>query len=257
MNVTADQQGTSATGIGTDLAALRAQRLKARAALQRAGLLAFKPESSAKWTNVAVSRRGGIRVQIEHDDLKGCTPAMLQWWFENLAGTTTWNGEDFSGPEILNYHLWHHRDHIAITPLTDAPDGTRNNGFRVGALSRIDEQFNDYRDRIHQVMRTTRLDDSEFTFDILGPGGKPAGRIIHRYAPVPGGVTFYAETAVDFDVPVIGPLLNWSLRPALFSRSTAEHWIRHNIQETGRTQDILPVLYAAAPLKGSRSFSHE
>ncbi|MEU6114492.1 hypothetical protein ABZ840_08160 [Streptomyces sp. NPDC047117] len=79
-----------------------------------------------------VTRRGGISVQIEHDDIKGCTPEMLQWWFENLAGITTWNGEEFSGPEILNYHPWHHRDHIRMTPLTDAPDGTKNNGFRVG-----------------------------------------------------------------------------------------------------------------------------
>jgi hypothetical protein len=225
---------------------LRTQRLKARQALERAGVVAFKPVSSAKWTNVTVSRRGGIRVQIQHDDLQGVTPEMLQWWFENLAGTTTWNGEDFSGPEILNYHLWHHRDHIAVTPLTDAPDGTANTGFRVGALSRIDEQFNDYRDRIHHVMHTTRLDTEAFTFDIIGPVKLPAGYIIHRYAPVPGGCSFYAETVIDIRVPVIGPLLNWLIRPIFFSRATADHWIRHNIQETGRTEDVLPTLYAAA-----------
>lgn len=218
----------------------------ARQALQRAGKLPFKPESSAKWANVSVDSRGALHVQIEHDDLVGVTPAMLTWWFENLAGTTTWNGEDFSGPEILNYHLWHHRDHIRITPLTDAPDGTKNNGFRVGARSRIDEQFNDYRDRIHQVMHTTVLDESEFSFDILGPGGRPGGRITHRYAPVPGCVSFYAETVVDFEFPLVGPLLNRTVGPRVFSRDTADHWIRHNIEETGRTQDILPTLYAAA-----------
>jgi len=228
------------------LEALRQERLRARAALAAAGTLAFKPMSSAKWTNVTVSPRGGIRVQIEHDDIKGVTPEMLQWWFENLAATTTWNGKDFSGPEIFNYHLWHHRDHIRVTPISDAPDGTKNNGFRVGALSRIDEQFNDYRDRVHQVMRTTRLDTSEFTFEILGPGGVAAGRIIHLYAPVPGGVSFYAETAVDFRIPIIGLLLNRTFRPLVFSKATADHWIRHNIEETGRTEDILPVLYAAA-----------
>jgi len=226
--------------------ALRQQRLLARQALQRAGRLAFKPESSAKWTNVTVDRRGALLVQIEHDDIADVTPAMLKWWFENLAGTTTWNGVDFTGPEILNYHLWHHRDHIRVTPVTDAPDGTKNNGFRVGARSRIDEQFSDYRDRIHQVMHTTVLDESEFSFDILGPGDRPAGRITHRYASVPGGVSFYAETAVDFTVPVVGPLLNRTVGTMVFSRATADHWIRHNIQETGRTQDILPVLYGAA-----------
>ncbi|MFF2778589.1 hypothetical protein ACFVU3_27175 [Streptomyces sp. NPDC058052] len=71
-------------------------------------------------------------MHIEQDEMKGCTPEMFQWWFENLAGTTTWNGEDFSGPEILTHHLWHHRDRICITSLTDAPDGTKNKGFRWG-----------------------------------------------------------------------------------------------------------------------------
>lgn len=218
----------------------------ARDALRAAGCLDFKPQTSAKWTNVTVNARGAISVQIEHDDLQGVTPQMLKWWFENLAGTTTWNGVDFSGPEILNYHLWHHRDHIRITPMTNAPDGTKNNGFRVGALTRIDEQFNDYRDRIHQVMRTTRLDESEFSFDMIGPGGMVAGAIHHRYAPVPGGVSFFAETIFDFRAPVIGPLLNMIIRPFAFSRATADHWIKHNIEETGRTQDILPVLFNQA-----------
>lgn len=231
-------------------AELRVERLRARAALAAAGTLAFKPVSSAKWTNVEVSRRGAIRVQIAHDDINGVTPEMLKWWFENLSGTTMWNGTDFSGPEIYNYHLWHHRDHIRITPLTDAADGTKNCGFREGALTRIDERFNDYRDVVKSVMRTTRLDTSEFDFDILGPGGRPAGRIVHRYAPVPGGVSFYAEAAVDFPGAIVGRLMNWFIRPRVFSKATADHWIQHNIEETGRTEDILPVLYGAAGRPG-------
>lgn len=222
---------------------LRAERLRARAALAAAGKLGFKPVSSAKWVNIETTKRGGIRVQIAHDDLKGVTGEMLKWWFENLAGTTTWNGADFSGPEIYTYHLWHHRDHIRITPLSDA-GGAENRGFQPGALTRIDEQFNDYRDRVHATMRTTRLDTSEFNFDILGPGGRAGGQIVHRYAPVPGGVSFFAETTVDFP-GAAGWLMNRLVRPRVFSTATAEHWIRHNIEETGRTEDILPVLYAA------------
>ncbi|MEU6559360.1 hypothetical protein [Nocardia nova] len=195
---------------------------------------------------MSVSPRGAILVQIEHDDIKGVTPEMIRWWFENLSGTTTWNGADFSGPEVDHNLLWHHRDHIRVTPLTSAPGGPKNNGFQVGALSRIDEQFNDYRDRIHHAMRTVRLDDAEFVFEILGPGGIVGGRITHRYAPTPGGVSFYCETLLDFRIPVLGPILNWIVRPLVYSRKTADHWIRHNIEETGRTEDILPVIYAAA-----------
>lgn len=50
---------------------LRAARLQACAALAAAGKLPFKPESSAKRVNVEASRFGGIKVQIEHDDLAG------------------------------------------------------------------------------------------------------------------------------------------------------------------------------------------
>ena len=81
---------------------------------------------------------------------------------------------------------------------------------------------------------------------MLGPGGLVAGAIHHRYAPVPGGVSFFAETLFDLAVPGIGPLLNRLFRPLAFSRQMGEHWIRHNIEETGRTQDILPILYYAA-----------
>ncbi|MFB6813909.1 hypothetical protein ACFCV8_05110 [Streptomyces sp. NPDC056347] len=63
---------------------------------------------------------------------------------------------------------------------------------------------------------------------------------------MPGGVSFYAETVVEVTTPVIGRLMNRTLRPLFFSRATAGHWIRHNVQETGRTQDILPARYAAA-----------
>lgn len=89
-------------------------------------------------------------------------------------------------------------------------------------------------------MYTTVLNESEFSFLILGPGVRPGGRITHRYAPVPGGVSFYAETVDDFDVSLIGPLLNWVVGPMVFSCSTADHWIRHNIEETGRTRPWCP-----------------
>ena len=69
-----------------DLADLRRRRLLARDALERAGTVAFKPVSSAKWVDVEVSRYGGIRVQIEHDTIRGVTPEMMRWWFENLPG---------------------------------------------------------------------------------------------------------------------------------------------------------------------------
>lgn len=222
---------------------LRNRRLRARNALENAGQLEFKAISSAKWTDITRSKDGTILVQIEHDNIKGVTPEMMRWWFENLGRTTTWNGVDFNGPEVSFYHLWHHRDHIAVTPLTSGPNGETNHGFFPGAKSRIEEQFNDYNDKIHHVMLTTVLDDKEFTF-LIKKWGMTVGRITHLYTPTTDGITFYAETEIGFRIPILKWILNWIFIPFAYSKSTAKHWIRHNIEETGRTEDVLPPLYA-------------
>jgi len=223
---------------------LRAKRLMARQVLERIGHVEFKPETSAKWVDITRSWDGSIRVQIEHDTIKGCTPEMMRWWFENLAMTTTWNGVDFSGPEVTFYHLWHHRDHIAVTPLTTGHDGAVNNGFAPGAVSMIQEQFNDHHFRVEATVYTVRLDHQEFTF-LIKKFGLTVGHIVHLYSPAPDGINFYAETKMGFSMPLIGWLLNWLIIPWAFSRKTAENWVKHNIEETGRSEAIIPPLYAA------------
>ncbi|KQU07082.1 hypothetical protein ASG56_05890 [Rhodococcus sp. Leaf7] len=233
-----------------DLDDLRRGRLLARSALHRAQRLPFKPVSSAKWVDVS-SSNGMVRVQIEHDTIRGVTPEMMRWWFEHLADSTTWNGVDFSGPAVSHYHLWHHRDHIAVTPLdrgapvdcdeSDLGASTVSTGFAVGARTRIDERFNDYRDRISATVVTTDLDDAEFTFEIRMLG-RTVGHVLHRYSPERGGLRFYAETVIGLPTRA-GRLANL-VRPLMYSARTADHWIRHNIEETGRSEDVIPVLHA-------------
>jgi len=222
---------------------LRAKRLLARQVLERIGHVEFKPETSAKWVDITRSWDGSIRVQIEHDTIKGVTPEMMRWWFENLAMTTTWNGDDLGGPEVSFYHLWHHRDHIAVTPLTMGRDGAKNNGFALGAKSMIQEQFNDHHDRIQATVLTTRLNNQEFTF-VIKKFGLTAGHIVHLYSPTPDGISFYAETVIGSKIPIIGWLLNWLIIPWIYTKKSAENWIRHNIEETGRSETVIPPLYA-------------
>lgn len=221
---------------------LRMMRLRARNVLERAGTPEFKPASSAKWTDVSRSWKGTVLVQIEHDDIKNCTPEMICWWFHNLSRTTTWNGVDFTGPEVTFYHLWHHRDHVQVTPLTDAPDGTKNHGFLEGCNSKIEERFNEFHFHVNTVMHTVTLNNEEFTFHIT-VGGVPVGHITHLYQKTEQGSSFYAETELGLQVPVVGWLFNWLILPFLYNKKDAENWVRHNVEETGRTEDILPVLY--------------
>lgn len=224
---------------------LRNARLRAREALVRAGTPEFKPETSAKWADISRTWKGTVLVQIEHDNIKNCTPEMILWWFHNLSQTTTWNGVDFSGPEVDHNHLWHHRDHVKVTPLTNAPDGTVNKGFLEGCDSRIDERFNEHHFHVTQRMHTIRLNEQEFTFEIMF-GPLKAGHITHLYEKTEDGSSFYAETELGMQIPVLGWLFNWLILPFIYTKKTAEHWVKHNIEETGRTEDILPVLYAHA-----------
>jgi len=80
--------------------ALRKARLLARKVLEAIDKVDFKPETSAKWTNITRHWNGALRVQIQHQDMAGVSPKMLKWWFENLGQKTTWNGTDFSGEEV-------------------------------------------------------------------------------------------------------------------------------------------------------------
>jgi hypothetical protein len=43
------------------------------------------------------------------------------------------------------------------------------------------------------------------------------------------------------DPPALG--LGNFVRPLLYSAQTADHWIRHNVEETGRSEDNIPALY--------------
>lgn len=147
---------------------------------------------------------------------------------------TTWDDIDFDGPELSFYHLWHHHNHISVTSLT----GGNNSGFVVGKHSRIIEQFNDHHEKIDVTVLTERLDDREFTFSVKRFGITVAW-IIHLYSLEDGGSRFYAETVVGVDIPIIGWFINWTVVPFLYSKTTAEHWICHNIQETGRSESVI------------------
>ena len=92
-------------------------------------------------------------------------------------------------------------------------------------------------------MHTTKLDDHEFTF-LITAGGMPFGRITHLYEQEEDGCSFYAETEMGCRVPIVGWLINWLLLPFVYNKKTAWNWIAHNVEETGRTEDVLPVLYA-------------
>lgn len=220
----------------------REARLIARKALLHAGDVGFKPITSAKWTNIFRTWDGIRHVQIEHDNVKQCTPAMIKWWFQNISGKTTWNGVDFSGPPIMNYHLWHHRDHISVSNVGETREDDPP-GLTLHGKFRIQEQFEDYGHRIDVVISVDRIDESEMTFT-AHRFGVAIAKLVHVYSSEDGGCRFYTETIAGLTIPVLGWILNWLLMPFLYSKRTAEQWIRHNIEEIGQTEKFVPILYS-------------
>ncbi|MGI6229811.1 MAG: hypothetical protein ACOYJL_02735 [Tractidigestivibacter sp.] len=228
-----------------DMKRLRECHDNARNALIRAGKKEFRRYEDAKWADFDEFPDGRMLASVQHDDLDGVTPEMIKWFFEHLGCCTNWDGQGFDGPEISVYHLWHNRDHVAVTPLTDGADGTKNLGFLEGASSRIHELTNEVNDVVYYEMETDVLNDHEFTFYVM-KDGKRTGHVKHVYADNGhGGSTFYTETGVGLDDgSKQSALINHALVPKLYSKEQGMQWIRHNIQETGRLCDVAPVLYA-------------
>jgi len=71
---------------------------------------------------------GRLRASIEHGTMKGVSPEMLRWWFENIDTWTRYNGSDFTGPLVPVYPLLaplrpHHRPlaPASLCPRTPGP----------------------------------------------------------------------------------------------------------------------------------------
>ncbi|MFI8975163.1 hypothetical protein ACIGO9_19920 [Nocardia asteroides] len=205
----------------------------------RTGSAAMKPRSSAKWVSIERGRQGIMRARIEHDTIKGCTPAMMRWWIENLASTSTWDGEGFGGPAIPLYQYWHHHDHISVTAAGDG------RGFAVGDICVVRELLNQTGKAVETHVLTDRLDDTGWDFRIK-MHGVTVGHVIHHFGPDAdgSGLRFYVESRIGLTTPIIGWLMNWLIVPRFYSRRDAENWILHNVEETGQSERVIPPIYA-------------
>lgn len=195
----------------------------------------MKPLESAK-TTVEQLADGRIRFAIQHDLVRGVTPAMLVWWFNNMEGTV-----DIGGRAIPRYRAWHPRDHVALTYVRPGTDGRR---FSAGAQIRIQEFFGarpEY--KVNIVDDVDHLDET---------GMRHAGRIMgrefvsmdYRFAAVPEGTRYENSLTVGGDGRTLfGKLVN-VVRGRLFPDAQGRAWLRHNVEEVGNLEHFLPALYA-------------
>jgi hypothetical protein len=179
-------------------------------------------------------------MHIDHDILKGLTPEMVAWWFRNIGGDMEINGGRQS-----KYLVWHPLDHIHWELAQPSPGG----GAGVGAKFRIVEAFDRNPSFYVDVVDTvTRLDMTGFTA-ISYKFGLPASRLNHDFSAVEGGTRYVSTLTIGTEVPGVSHALNRILHKTLFPEAMGRAWLKHNIEEVGLLEHIIPLIY---PDRGAR-----
>jgi len=186
---------------------------------------------------------GRWRAWIRHQDMPGVTPEMLVWWFRNIDTFTRFNGRDFLGPPVPVYRMWHPYDHISVRWVRRVQDGAGR--LVAGSVIGIEENLG-ARHPVRAKARVTKFDTSEFNFDMMLGGRVPVGFLLHEYAAVRGGCSFYTEMVVGTDVSLVAPLVNPLVRRFAATEEFMRAWILHNIEESGETEKFVPRLYEHA-----------
>jgi hypothetical protein len=174
---------------------------------------------------------GRRRVTIDHRPLAGVTPAMLLDWFTHLGGTMTYGGRT-----VDRYHAWHPIDHIRWELWRPAPTGGAGEGARfhmVEAFGARPEYM------VDEVARVEKLDETGIRL-LLRIAGIPVFQLEHTWSAGADGAHYV--TVMDLGVRsfLLSPI-NRILRMR-FSDDKAQAWVKHNIEEVGQLEYLLPQL---------------
>ena len=193
----------------------------------------MKPVSSAK-TGFTTDGDGRLTLWIDHDIVRGVTPAMLHWWFEHIGETMEHGGKLYP-----RYMLWHPKDHILWELKRPAPNG----GAGQGAYFRIVEAFGRKLDfYVDSTDYVEKLDDEGIS--LVGRAvGLEFFRLEHRFIRVSGGTQYRSRMSVGMQAGFPGRLFNIYVRPRVFSNAAAQAWLTHNVEEVGMFEHFLPELY--------------
>jgi hypothetical protein len=169
---------------------------------------------------------------IRHAPLRGITPEMLVWWFQNIEGTI-----EVDGREYPRYMIWHPFDHIAYD-TTRHRDGSVAPGVRF----HIVEAFGrDPKLRVQTRDHVEVLDESGLRLSsrILGI----EMFVLHHRFTREGNGTQYDSTMVFGAAGALGRVMNPLLNRFLFNERHGHAWIKHNIEEVGLFEALLPRIY--------------
>jgi hypothetical protein len=184
-------------------------------------------------TNIRRLADRRLLVTIRHAPLRGVTPEMLGWWFQNIEGTITVEGQKHP-----RYLIWHPLDHISFA-TTRLPDGSVGAGVKfkiVEAFGRDTSLLIRTRDQVDL------LDDSGLRLSAR-VGAIELFALHHRFTREADG-SQYDSTLIFGLAGRLGRLINPVLQRRVFTERHAQAWLKHNVEEVGMLENMLPALYA-------------
>lgn len=193
-------------------------------------LYPFRPVDSAS-VRFSGHPHGRRRITIDHRPLAGVTTAMLFEWFTNLDQTM-----EYGGQTVRRYHAWHPLDHIDWQLAKPAPNGRPGEG----ATFRIVEAFGakpEY--RVDVTDNIEKLDETGIRL-VTRFAGAIVFQLEHTWSAGADGVHYVTVLDIGARAWWMTPV-NAVLRRR-FPQDMARAWVRHNIEEVGLLEHLLPSL---------------
>lgn len=174
------------------------------------------------------------RVTIDHRPLSGVTPAMLLDWFTHLGETMLYGGE-----VIDRYLAWHPIDHIKWELSRRAPRG----GAAEGARFRMVEAFGGRpENRIDEIAHVEKLDETGIRL-VKRVGGVPVFQLEHTWSAGAHGAHYVTIMDLGVRSPLLAPVNRIVYQR--FPEDKVHAWVKHNIEEVGQLEYLLPLLTSA------------
>lgn len=174
---------------------------------------------------------GRRRVTIDHRPLEGVTPAEVLGWFSSLGGTM-----EYAGAVVPRYLAWHPLDHVRWELARPAPGG----GAAEGARFRIVERFAGRPEyTVDVVDRVEKLDETGIRL-VQRVAGAVVLCLEHTWSAGRGRTHYVSVLDLGARSPLAAPV-NRLLRRR-FPDDMVRAWVRHNVEEVGRLEHLLPLL---------------
>jgi hypothetical protein len=171
------------------------------------------------------------RVTIDHRPLSGVTPAMLLDWFTHLGGTIRYGGEI-----IDRYLAWHPIDHIKWELARPGPTG----GAAEGARFHLVEAFGARPEYlVDEVARVERLDETGIRL-VLRIGGVAVFQLEHTWSAGADGAHYVSVMDLGARSALMSPINRIVCQR--FPDHKLRAWVKHNIEEVGQLEYLLPQL---------------